>query len=286
MPVSAFVQVRLVCRRGDDELLGLLDSENCLGMSEIEGIAHLYWKDDSWDASERARLESALRRIGEDPQAAILDVSEILERDWNEAWVKQLQPMRAADRIWIRQSWNRAPAEPGDIELVIDPRRAFGSGYHVTTRMVLEFLEKGLRGGESVLDLGTGSGILAMAALRLGAARALALDNDPEALECARQNAVWNGFGRELDLRLDPVEQAPEGGFDWVVANLDRNALLRMAGAIIGKTRPGGRCVISGLQPEDSSDIRGAFGALGGRVLCRVLREGWEAMEIEKPRET
>ena len=121
----------------------------------------------------------------------------------------------AADYSWNTRPHSselaRADPEFSGIELVIDPRRAFGTGYHATTQLVVEWLEAHVRGGGVVLDVGTGSGILAMTAIRLGAASALGVDNDPVAVECAREYAVLNGFGPELELRVASFEDLDAG---------------------------------------------------------------------------
>ena len=154
---------------------------------------------------------------------------------------RSLQPIRLGERILVRQSWNSAPVPDGGFELVIDPKRAFGTGYHATTQLIASWLEEMIRGGERVLDVGTGSGILAMAALRLGASSALGIDNDPEAIECAQEYAAVNDFGAELELRVAALEDLGSGQFDLVLANLDRNTLMRYFADFRKHVSAGGR---------------------------------------------
>ena len=122
-------------------------------------------------------------------------VEELSDQDWNRQWAESVRPIRIGRRIVIRPSWEPVALQAQDIEIVLDPKQAFGTGHHATTRMLLERLEDLIHGGESVLDVGTGSGILAMVALRLGAASALGVECDPVAVDCARDYARENGFG-------------------------------------------------------------------------------------------
>jgi ribosomal protein L11 methyltransferase len=172
---------------------------------------------------------------------------------------------------------------PGEVELILDPRQAFGTGHHATTALLLEWLDELIRGGEVVLDVGTGSGILAMAAIRLGAASALGLDNDPVAIECAREYAALNGFGPELNLRTAALEDAGMASADVILANLDRNTLLASARLFEPPLRRGARVLLSGILPEDRPEIAAVFGDVGGSVAASKERDGWLALEIIKP---
>jgi len=144
----------------------------------------------------------------------------------------------------------------------------------------VEWLEDAITGGEQVLDIGTGSGILAMAALRLGAGSALGIDNDPEAIECALENAEANGFGDELDLRTSTPDEVSPGEYDVIVANLDRRTLLPLCPLIRRCLRKGGAAYLSGLQDSDYDDVSLAVSAAGGLVAARRGREGWIAVSI------
>src|SRR5262249_36216444 len=151
------------------ELLGLLDRDEISGAWETDGAVYLYSPADRWTPEILEAIKEALRGLGDRNAAPSITVNRIPDQNWNEAWAKSIQPIRVRRRILIRQSRNHETARTGEIELVIDPKRAFGSGHHATTQLLIEFLEDGIRGGERVLDVGTGSGILAMTALRLGA---------------------------------------------------------------------------------------------------------------------
>jgi ribosomal protein L11 methyltransferase len=164
----------------------------------------------------------------------------------------------------------------GRIDIVLDPKQAFGTGHHATTRLLLEWLEELIHGGESVLDVGTGSGLLAMAALRLGARHARGVDHDPVAIDCARDYARLNGFGGELVLECATL--ANEGMFDLVLANLDRETLLSLAGGLAAATRH--RLLVSGLLIDQGHEITTAFAEQGLYCVAEREAEGWLAIEF------
>src|SRR6185436_6751191 len=157
------------------ELLGLLDDPAVTGGWEENGMIHLYWPAESWTEEPLKALTGLLQRGGQAVDPDTFSVCQLPDQDWNEQWAKSVKPIRIGKRIVIRPSWEAVALDPGQIELILDPKQAFGTGHHATTRLLLEWLEDLIRGGERLLDVGTGSGILAMAALRLGATSALAI---------------------------------------------------------------------------------------------------------------
>jgi ribosomal protein L11 methyltransferase len=275
------VEVRVTTAVDSGELMAWLDEADCLGACERDGGVSLFWPKDGWHEASREALRQALRMLGDAGAGDTLRVEELPDKDWNATWAASLQPIYLGKRTLIRQSWNTVPPPPGGFELVIDPKRAFGTGYHATTQLIAAWLEETVRGGEQVLDIGTGSGILAMVALRLGARSALAIDNDPEAIECAREYAVANGFGRELELRVATLEDLVPGPFDLLLANLDRKTLLRYFPAFHPFLRPGGRLLVSGLQREDREEIFEALAATNWRVGGLRELEEWMALELQ-----
>jgi len=270
------------------ELLGMLNDPAVTGAWQEAGAIHLYWPADRWTPDLLRGLKQVLARLGPQPAEPAVTVDRLPAQDWNEQWAKSVKPVRIG-RIVIRPSWAGPEAvrrQPGEIELILDPKQAFGTGHHATTRMLIEWLEDSIRGGERLWDLGTGSGILAMAALRLGAASALAIDNDPVAIDCAREYAAANGFGPELDLRVATLQDLPKAEdrpCTLILANLDRNTLLGNLEWFRSPLQRGVRLVLSGLLVEDRGDIAAAFEGIGGVVVAQREREGWLALEVLAP---
>jgi ribosomal protein L11 methyltransferase len=181
--------------------------------------------------------------------------SEIVgDQDWVRLTQSQFTPIRISDRLWIVPSWAQAP-DPHAVNLVLDPGLAFGTGSHPTTRLCLEWLEGRLQGGERVLDYGCGSGILAIAALRLGAAAALGVDVDPLALAAARENAARN----RVDARFIDGETASDFQADLVAANILANPLILLAPLLAGRLRSKGRIALSGILDSQAAEVMAAY---------------------------
>jgi ribosomal protein L11 methyltransferase len=195
--------------------------------------------------------------------------SEVDDQDWVRLTQAQFQPIRITPRLWVVPTWQRAP-DPDAINIVLDPGAAFGTGSHPTTRLCLQWLVRNIRGGERILDYGCGSGILAIAALKLGAARARGVDLDPQALVAARANAMQNGVAAEF------VAPGGEAGFDAdvVAANILANPLIALAPLLAAATRPGGHAVLSGILEDQWVDVAEAY-APWYEMAAPVSDEGW-----------
>lgn len=258
------------------ELVGLLNDPWTAGAWQEDGLIHLYWPKDRWSESTHQELTALMKRFGVD--AGSLTVHSILDEDWNAAWARSVTTLRVGRRIVIRPSWESVMLNPEDVELILDPKQAFGTGHHATTQLLLEWLERHMQGGERVLDVGTGSGILAMVALRLGAASAWGIDHDPVAIECARGYALDNGFGPELRLDMSALAHICGEPFTLVLANLDRRTLLALQSDLPRVLGPRGRLVLSGLLSHDRVDLVDAFSSAGATLTWESQRDGWLAM--------
>ncbi len=203
---------------------------------------------DASAAVERA-LEGAL---AEGLSAASIDRLE--DADWVAQTQCEFGPMRVGERLWIVPSWH-APPEPGAVNVALDPGAAFGTGSHPTTRLCLAWLEREVRPGDTVLDYGCGSGILAIAALKLGAARATGVDIDPLALETARYNAGRNA----VRLELASAREALPGLARLTVANILANPLRMLAPVLARHTAPGGRIALSGILESQADEVVDAY---------------------------
>ena len=181
----------------------------------------------------------------------------IEDQDWERSWMDNFQPMRFGQRLWIVPSWHAAP-EPDAVNLLLDPGLAFGTGTHPTTALCLEWLDAQQLQGRQVLDFGCGSGILAIAALLLGAEQAVGTDIDIQAIEASRDNAGRNG----IDPARFPLylpEQLPDGQADVVVANILAGPLAELAGQIGERVKPGGLLALSGILVEQAEEVRAAY---------------------------
>lgn len=197
------------------------------------------------------------------------ECSALEDQDWVRLTRSQFKPIRITSRLWIIPSWETAP-EPNAVNLRLDPGVAFGTGSHPTTRLCLLWLASHLPAGAQVLDYGCGSGILAIAALRLGAARAVGVDIDPQALVAARENAVQN----EVDAEFCPPGSEPAIGYRVVLANILANPLIALAPLLAARTRPGGTVVLSGVLEDQAAEVSEVYGAWF-EMATPLVEEGW-----------
>lgn len=205
------------------------------------------------DNDVTARVASALRTAGLDP-ARGFDIERIADRDWVRAAQNQFEPVRVSPRLWVVPTWH-TPPDAAAVNLIIDPGLAFGTGTHPTTRLCLNWLDGNLRCGDSVLDYGCGSGILAIAAMKLGAARATGVDIDAAALLAARHNAMQN----QVLVEFEAADRVVARGADIVLANILANPLKLLAPLLARATRRGGRIVLSGIPDHQVDEVRDAY---------------------------
>ena len=196
--------------------------------------------------------------------------SETLEdQDWVRLTQSQFDPIQISERLWITPSWHKAPAGNA-VNLQLDPGLAFGTGSHPTTRLCLKWLDTQLKGGESVLDYGCGSGILTIAALKLGAGSAVGVDIDEQAIRASNDNAAQNNVQAHFYL----PDGLPQGQFDVVVANILANPLRMLGEMLAARTKQGGRIVLSGLLAEQSEEL-GEIYSQWFDIEPAETEEGW-----------
>ncbi len=204
--------------------------------------------------------------LGEAPS---FDVREVEEQDWVRLTQSQFEPIPIGERIWVVPSWHDAP-DPDALVLELDPGLAFGTGSHPTTRLCMEWLEQSVKPGQSVLDYGCGSGILAILAKKCGANPVVGIDIDPQAVESARQNSERN----HADVTYGLPDDCPAGEFDIVVANILSNPLKLMASMLTSKVRPGGRIALSGVLARQADEVAAVYAPYVDISVWRE-HEGW-----------
>lgn len=206
------------------------------------------------DADICAAIADACGQSGLDARTGY-EIRRVDDEDWVRRTQSQFTPQHVTERLWIVPTWHVAP-DPAALNIVLDPGMAFGTGTHPTTRLCLRWLERTLRGSESVIDFGCGSGILAIAAVKLGATRAAGIDIDPQAVLAARRNADQNG----VDVRFVCAPAELGGAADIVVANILAQPLIVLAPLLSDLTLPGGRISLSGILTEQAHEVVEAYG--------------------------
>ncbi|MEA2080980.1 MAG: 50S ribosomal protein L11 methyltransferase [Pseudomonadota bacterium] len=201
-----------------------------------------------------------------------LGVETLVDQDWERIWLDEFHPMQFGRRLWVCPAGQRPAYDRDAVLMDLDPGLAFGTGTHATTALCLQWLDRHPPENQQVLDYGCGSGILAIAALKLGAAAAWGVDIDPQALWASRENAVRNGVDAGLMTGLP--DALPDKCFDVVLANILANPLIELAPGLAGRVRSGGDLVLSGILAEQADAVRAAFEPWFS-LSDTVERDGW-----------
>lgn len=217
--------------------------------------------------ADEASAQYALREMRSEYEADILYVPRV---DWATEWRRGFGAQRIGKRLLLHPSWEPAVSKPGDVVLTIDPENAFGSGDHETTRLVLQVLDERVAGGERVLDVGCGSGVLSIAALRLGAASSFATDIDEDAVIVTARNAELNGVEPSIRASTQPLAEV-EGVFDIVLANIETRVLVQMPEELQARLAPDGLLVLSGILRPECDELLAAYAPM---KLDQLLEEG------------
>ncbi len=211
---------------------------------------------------------------------SFVSAAEITDTGWAEKWKENFVPRRIGNRIVVRPTWEPYEPAPGDVVLTIDPGQAFGTGNHETTRMCLQLLESVFEktpAPQRVLDLGTGTGILGIAAAKLGAAFTLGIDTDPKAVEVAAENARINGVGERFRATFMPLA-CETGSYDLVVANIIAEILIDMKTELLDRCVPGARIILSGILSEKSRWVAQEYAAAGAALVEMRTDDQWAAL--------
>jgi ribosomal protein L11 methyltransferase len=275
---SDYYDISITTNIDTANLVSLLGDDTLLGSWEQEGTVHLYWPVHAWGEEKLNNLTQLLQQLSETPETFTIEISQCPSENWNARWAALVKPIRIGRRIMIRPSWEARNTSPDAIEIILDPKQAFGTGHHATTQLLLEWLEEVIRGEERVVDVGTGSGILAMVALKLGARFALGIDHDPIAIECAREYARINNFDENLQFQVQDLENVDNGRFDLILANLDRRTLLNQAMHLQRVNSTGTLLLLSGILPEDQIDVTKCLVKIGWVLFDARERDGWLAL--------
>jgi ribosomal protein L11 methyltransferase len=267
------------------ELLSRLDDPFIGGAWENAGAVHLYWPEAQWSEERLASVRQVVSNLVSLNGEVAVAVKQLPPQDWNEAWARSVQPLRIG-RLVIRPTWESVVLGRNDIEIVLDPKQAFGTGHHATTRMLSEWLQQDIRGGERVLDVGAGSAILAMTAVKLGARSALGVEIDPVAVDCARENVELNHLSDRIEIvcgTLADLEPERTMNTELVLANLDRQTVLNLADSLAALAMRGASMLVSGILAEQEAEIVDHCSSFGLVCSQRREEEGWVAMKFLKP---
>ena len=275
-----------------DFLIGVLDAGvEAAAIDEPDyGTINGYIQDPDPNPEEVERVLAQVTSYLKELQA-IFNVpapqlsSKIIEdEDWGKRWKEHFKPLTIVPGLTIVPTWEEYTPGTDEAVIIMDPGMAFGTGHHATTSLTLEFIRESLQGtaGKHLLDVGTGTGILGMAGLLFNAGTVRATDNDPDAVEAAKENAARNGMQEKMDVSLAPLSEITET-YDVVIANIVHDVLVSMADDLIRLTEKGGYLVLSGLLAEKQvGNIREVFCAKGLTFAGDKTRAEWAAIRFVK----
>ena len=242
-------------------------------------LVHAWFSPEDFPAL-RTRLDERLSEMASehtDFGSLTTDIRTVSEDSWAEVWKKYYKPFYAADHLVVKPTWEDFSPAPGDRVIELDPGMAFGSGTHETTGMCISLLEETIHGGESIIDVGTGSGILAIAAALLGAGRVLAIDIDPDAVRVAGENVVHNQVENIVEVREGDLLKNMQDTCEICVANIISDIIISFAAPLRNHIRPGGLFICSGIVRERTEEVREALLRADYEILKTEHRGEWTA---------
>lgn len=265
-----------------DILSGLLWQLNITGIDEREHSLSVFVTEDS-NVNEVV-LKKHLDNIKSQEiiKSYSIDFEEFEDKNWNEIWEMSREVIRVSDRIVIKPTFKDYKQNENEIVLTIDPKMSFGTGEHESTKLVLQLLESNIKGRQSVLDVGSGTGILSIAAIKLGADYAVAVDNDHQCQENCVENCLLNNVSEQVEIIEGNIDGVNKNEFDLVVANVQKKILINIAEKIKSKIKIGGKTILSGLLLKDETEIEEKYMSLGfHKMEVKYLNE-WLAIVFEK----
>jgi ribosomal protein L11 methyltransferase len=274
---------KIFCKPLDLELLsGILWDFDITGLLENDDYISVFTSGNSKDTE--VEFNDALNKLKSKKLIESFRIEkEILEdKNWNELWEKSREVIRVSDKVVIKPTFKKYSAKNGEIVLTIDPKMSFGTGEHQTTKLILKLLEKYVTQGIKVLDVGSGTGILAIASVKFGASKAAAVDFDEICLDNCRENCSLNGVDKSVEVLSGEIDVVKETGFDLILANIQKNVLLEIAEKLKAKLKQNGKIILSGLLQTDKSAIEKKYHSLGFKTEHIESADEWIAVVLKQ----
>lgn len=259
-------------------LQGMLWQLNISGIQEEDNFIKVFCDEDK--PINQTMISEKLRLLVNEKVIDSFTIdSKILEnKNWNEEWEKGREVIVVSDKLVIKPSFKEYSAKPDQIVITIDPKMSFGTGEHQSTKLSLLFLEKYVKNGMKILDVGTGTAVLAIASIKLGADQVIAIDNDEWCYENSMENCELNLVKDKVDIRLCEINDVAEQEFDLIVANIQRDILLQIKDAIHHRLVKNGLLVLSGLLIQDKEEIQTAYQKFNFSLLESKVSDEWISM--------
>jgi ribosomal protein L11 methyltransferase len=264
-----------------EQISSYLFAHGCEGINVTDQGIIVYFTTHRWSNEVKLGIIEYVAHVAPGFSAKNIQVKSITDHDWNADWKKHFKPVKITNRIVVQPPWEKHYKSRDELVITINPKMAFGTGHHESTKLVLVELEKILQPGMHVLDLGTGSGILAIAASKMGADSVLGIDNDMEAIKNANENLSLNKVSTGVQLGYAQLENISPSDYDIVLANINRNILQKYAPLLPAYLKINGRLILSGILRGDELRITQAFKEHGFVVKHRNAMKDWLVLVME-----
>ncbi|MFI5263608.1 MAG: 50S ribosomal protein L11 methyltransferase [Candidatus Kapaibacterium sp.] len=288
MPLSEYLSLTFSISLEYEEVLKgyFLINHDVQGFEESStGLLTVFLMRNDWDERKMSSLKTFLSTLPKS-EVSLLESEEIEEKDWNAAWEAEIEPVKISDELVIAPSWKSAEAKKINTKylITIDPKMSFGTGHHETTRLCLKAVEQLDCTGKTVLDIGTGTGALAMYALMRGAKSAVGIDTDEWSYKNVIENRELNSFSEtQFDVRHGDLAATvhSEEHFDIILANIHRNILLAIVSEIKAHHIIDGRLILSGILQYDAEEVLDAYQKAGYTLTRQMQENEWIALDLE-----
>ena len=260
---------------------GLMWELDITGVNEEVNCLKVFANEES--STNVGKISEQLKKLVDEKMIFRFNVEEyfVEDKNWNEEWEKSVNVIEVSDKLVIKPSFREYQSKPGQIIITIDPKMSFGTGEHQTTKLVMQFLEKYVKKGIKILDVGSGTGVLAIASIKLGASSAVAIDNDEWCSLNGKENCQLNEVADKIDVRLGEIKDINEKDYDLITANIQKNILMEIAEEIYSRLKPGGNVILSGLLFNDEKDIVEKYSSLGFKFLEKQSLDEWIAIVFQ-----
>lgn len=264
-----------------EDISAYLFAQGCEGINITDEDILIYFNQFRWSNEIKLALIDYIREFVPLFTPRDIHVVRFADQDWNKKWKEYFKPIRISQRIVVKPPWGTYRENRDDIIVTINPQMAFGTGHHESTQLMIAAMEKWVKEGMDILDVGTGSGILAIIADKLGAGSVMAFDNDPDALKNAFENAQLNGVPDKVRFFLASPEMLHPSEYDLVLANINRNVLIRYAELFSEFLKIDGKLIISGLLLNDEPKMLKEYQNAGFVLIQKKAIKGWLLLVLE-----
>lgn len=266
-----------------EEISGYLFALGCQGINVTEKGIIIYFNVHHWSEEVKIGMKEYLSHAIPGFSMKNVQVKAVTDHDWTKDWKKFFKPIRVGRRVLIQPPWEKSRTQTGDILITINPKMAFGTGHHETTRLIIAELEARAKEGMSVLDVGTGSGILAIVAEKLGGEGIVAIDTDITALKNAEENLYLNN-SKNIRVYLASLDQMSPVEYDLVCANINRNVLIEYKNYFARFIKADGVLILSGLLRRDESFVVQTYSEAGYNLVSRNTQKDWLMLVLSPPK--